>query len=472
MGILVLLFLSGCKIHHEADLTPGITLPGHWAETDSSGNADDTQAELDTLSSPWWLVFEDEQLNLLESKALEGNYGLKQAYARIHQFEAMFTQAHAARMPQVSLKGSKNRGRSLSNMGFAVGETANLSLSASYEIDLWGKLKNSQQSRQYAMEASAQDLQTLMLSLSAQVADTYYLLMERNQQMELAGKTLKSRSDTLDLISNRYREGLVSSLDVYQAKQALALSQSKIPQIERDLAQARHAMSVLLGTVPETGSELEVPSIPDLSRTFAKGLPSELLKNRPDIRAEILRLKSADRDVGTAIANRFPSLNLMGDYGTMSMDSGSTISGTVWNLLANVAMPLIDWGGRKAAVEQKKAVFEEKMAHYNETVLNAFREVEDALTALEKMEEIRHFQQEESRVSEAAWRLSRERYLDGLSEYLPVLTAEIMYIDSLSRLIATRRQIISGRISLARALGGHWMELNTQETKQALKETK
>jgi outer membrane protein TolC len=198
-------------------------------------------------------------------------------------------------------------------------------------------------------------------------------------------------------------------------------------------------------------------TLPDLPEAFPAGLPSELLRRRPDIHAELLRLMASDYEIGVAVAARFPSINLVADFGRSGSDFGTGLSATVWGLVGNLALPLVDWGARKAEVDRTQAVFRERLARYQSTVLAAFREVEDALVQNRTtLETIRRIEAEVS-AAEASLRLSMARYRDGLSDYLPVLTAQALYFDSQSRLLSVRRRLISERIGLARALGGKWM---------------
>ncbi|MGD9102841.1 MAG: TolC family protein, partial [Desulfobacterales bacterium] len=208
------------------------------------------------------------------------------------------------------------------------------------------------------------------------------------------------------------------------------------------------------------GGDLAV--IPEVPTAFPGGLPSEMLARRPDIQAELLRLKARDQEIGAAIADRFPSINLLADYGRARSDFGTNLSGTVWNLIGNVALPLLDWGSRKAEVERTRAVFDEQLSRYRQTVLIAFQEVEDALVNNHTSEEAIRWLEEEETAARSALRLAIDRYLDGLSDYLPVLTAQALHYDVQRRLLSARRKLISDRISLARALGGNWMDQETE----------
>ena len=452
--VLAVAFTGGCSLHRPGEIRLVESPPETWLQQ-KEGSTNQP------IVDEWWLVFKDDTLNTVMNQAFANNLSLAQAYSRIEQFEAVASQSKASRLPQISLKGSKSRAQSIGFQGLSTGESYNFSLAASFEVDLWGKLKARQKARLLDLEASRQDIQTLYLSLSAQIAENYFYLLERNEQLEFAKRTLQARQSTFELVQSRYQEGLVTALDVYQAQQAMSGAEARIPQLERDVAVIAHGLSVLLGQYPNMALTADTAPLPEVKETlkewFPAGLPSDMLKNRPDIRGELNRLYASDLEIGIAIADRFPSINLMGEYGKSGFDYGTSLSGTVWNILANLAMPVLDWGGRKAEVERKKAVFNEKLDHYRETVLIAFREVEDALISQEKTSEMIQFMEDESHAAEAALELSMDQYRDGVSNYLPVLTAQVFYFDSQTRLLAARRQLISNSISLMRALGGQWM---------------
>ncbi len=229
---------------------------------------------------------------------------------------------------------------------------------------------------------------------------------------------------------------------------------------------AEHALAVLVGRYPGdevAGQLIELPSPPE---AFPTGLPSELLTRRPDLRAAMLRVQGNDERLAAAIADRFPSINLLGNYGaSRNTFSMPTISGEFWNLAAGLTMPVIDGGRRRAEVDRQQAVVAESLARYRQTVLIAFQEVEDALARNYNIERRIIYLTAAEAAAADSLRTSLERYRYGLSEYLQVVTAQVFHFQIKERLIAARRQMLSDRISLARALGGEWpMPDDEQET--------
>ena len=450
--LLVGLVLSiGCTVHAPERISLPAPIPGLFIE-----KSNDTG--LLPESERWWKAFKDAHLNRLMDRAFAGNLDLAQAFARLKQFEALARQSNAARFPFVNLEGNAARSRQLRAMGAETGNTYELSLAAGFEVDLWNKLESRTRASKLETEASLEDIRTLYLTISSQVADLYYLMVEQRSQLDLTDSTIEARAATLELVKRRYLEGVVPALDVYQSRQVLAAARTRRPELESTLAEAAHALSILIGDYPDRSVGGDLAVIPEVDVAFPAGLPSELLTRRPDIRAELLRLRADDQEIGAAIADRFPSINLLADYGRAGSDFGASLSATVWSLIGNMTLPLLDWGSRKAEVERTRGVFEEQLGRYQQTVLIAFREVEDALVNNRTTEEtIQRLKDEEAAAGDSL-RLAMDRYLDGLSDYLPVLTAQALHFDAQSRLLLALRQLLSDRISLARAIGGSWMD--------------
>lgn len=460
-GLTLLLFLSGCSVHRPQKIELSTTVPDAYNEQKGQG------ATVEPISR-WWETFGDPRLNKLMDEAFSQNLDLAEAYARLDQFQAIARSTASAQRPYLNVEGQAGRGQQQGFFGESTGNNYNLSLAAGYEIDLWRKNKSATIAAKLDAEASQEDVKALYISLSAQLVDLYYLAVEQRTQLDLTDSTVASITDTLERVERRYRGGLVPALDVYQARQNLTSAQAGRPVFESTLAVTEHAIAVLLGRYPDRDTAGSVAEIPDTPAAFPAGIPSELLTRRPDVRSEFLRLTAADARIATAIADRFPSFNLIGSYGKSSTAfSTGNISGVFWNALVSLAQPLLDGGRRRAEVERSRAVFQQNLARYHRTVLTAFQEVEDALVRNRTTEERIARLEEQVKATGASQRLSKDRYLLGLSDYLPVLTAQGLHFSAQSQLLAARRQLISDRISLARALGGDWME-ETIEHRSAL----
>ncbi len=451
-GILFLLMAVACTPHR----TQEVSLPAPLPENFAAAGGADSKMPLER----WWEQFRDPLLDSLMAEAFAHNLDLEQARARLEQFEAQARSAGAAQRPTATLQGAAGRVRQPGLFGVQTENSYRLSVAAGFEIDVWRKLASRSEAARLDTLAARQDLEAVYLSLSARLADFYYLAVEQRSQLELVDETIASFADTLQRVESRYREGLVPALDVYQSRQNLAVAKASRPLFEANLAAAEHALAVLVGRFPERSAAGTLAELPVLEGAFPTGLPATLLQRRPDIAAALTRLQATDARIGAAIAERFPSFNLVADYGGADSELGSLLDSPniFWNLLVNLAQPLIDGGRRKAEVDRNRALFREKLGFYHQTVLQAFQEVEDAL--VEEKTGTRRIELLEERVSATAGslRLSTERYLQGLSEYLPVLTAQIAHAEAQSALLTAKRQRIVARISLARALGGSWMK--------------
>lgn len=450
LAVVVCAALSlGCTVHRSGNLRPAVPVPEQFVE-----------GSIQSASSlnRWWEWFGDPWLNALMQEAFSNNLDLARAYARLEQSEALVGVVAASQWPTLNAGGQSSRQSQQSFLGKTTGTNYSLSVSAGYEIDLWKKFSSRTKAARFDAEVSAEDVQAAYLGLSARLADFYYLAAEQRLQLKLTDLTIASFEDTLSRVERRYEAGLVRPVDVYQARQNLAAVRAARPVFEANLALAEHALAVLLGKYPDrksAGSLTDLPSPP----SFPTGIPSNVLQLRPDIRAAFLRIQAADARVASAIAERFPSINLLGAYGTSSSVLGPlTISGPFWNLIGELTQPVFDAGRRKSEVERTKAALRENVVSYKQTVLTAFQEVEDTLAGNTATEERISRLEEEAEASASSLRLSLEHYMQGLSDYLPVLTAQQLDFEAQRRLIEARRQLISNRISLARAIGGTWMQ--------------
>ena len=444
--------LAGCSVHHIREVTPPGTPPSRFAESPKG-----TAGKI--LQGKWWELFEDRKLNDLMDEAFARNLDLRIAYARLEQARASAQKEGAGKFPSIDLSGQVGRQSTPGFTQSSTGDTYGLSGAARYEIDLWKKIASKKNAALLEVGASREDLKSLYLTLSARVADLYYLAVTQRAQIALTDRTIASFDDTLTRVTRRYHEGLVTALDVYQARQNLFAAKARRPLFVETLAETEHELSILLGHYPGKNVGGDVASLPSIPETFPSGIPSEVLEERPDVKAALLRVKATDERVAAAIADRFPSFNLTGNYGYSSTSTVvGAISGTLWSFLLNLAQPVIDGGRRKAEVKRSDAQFRETLSSYHKAVLTALKEVEDALSKNKTTEErIDHLKRQVD-ASGGSLRLSKERYLQGLSDYLPVLTAQGSDFTARSNLIDARRQLISDRITLARSLGGIWME--------------
>lgn len=465
-ALFTLLLLAGCSLHRPTEVELSIEPPPEYLEQQAP---DEPGLSVDQ----WWLAFNDEQLNVLMTELFEQNLEMTQAIARLEQVEAAFKITRSAQSPVLAGGGSLGRSSQPGLTDDFIGDSQQLSLAAGYELDLWGKLAAQTRAAELEMSASHREVQTLYLGLSARLTDLYFLAVEQRAQLVLTEQSIASFADTLGRVENRYNLGLVPAVDMYQARQSLAGAEAARYLFEANLAEAEHAIAVLIGRYPERSPGGRLAQLPGAPALFTTGIPAELISQRPDLQAALQRVGAADSRVAAAIADRFPTISLSAGYGSLRQDvTAGLLKGEFWSLLGNLAMPIVDGGRRRAEVERKEAALREAVAAYQQKVLSAFQEVEDALVnnfaTGQRVERLA----ETARATSATLRLSTDRYLAGLVDYLPVLTAQRTDFDVSSRLLAARRQLLADRISLARSLGGSWMQDKMNSRLQVEKDNK
>ncbi len=446
-----MLFIStGCSVHERIAPDPGL-LPSTFLEADESkGPAE--------LTGRWWEQFADQKLNSLIEDALVNNLDLEQAFARLAQVEAIYRTVDSRRKPFLDLGGTASRDRQFNYIGSTIGNTYRLSATAGYEVDLWQKLKSQSEAARLDTLSSREGIKTLYISLTAQLADLYFIAVEQRAQLKLVDAIIASYTDTVERIEFRYQLGQAGALAVYQARQEVAAAKQRRPIFEAILDRTEHAIAILLGRFPEEniGGNLEI--LPAVENSFSQGVPADLLQNRPDIEAAFLQVKAQDERLAAAIAERFPTFNIMGSYGVSWLDFGSLTSGHFWNLLASASQPVLDGGRRRAEEDRSRAALREVVVNYRQTVLIALQEVEDGLSDNRATDKRLKLLKEQESISDANVRVAREGYYYGINDYLPVLIAERQFFDVQILVINARRQLITDRISLIRAMGGDWME--------------
>lgn len=441
--------LLSCSPYSTGKLRQADNLPSGYGGLSAISNA--TEA-----TERWWEAFEDPRLDALMQEAFNSNPDVEQYYAKLLQMQAVADTYSASLWPSLNAKGSGGR---LRQQGMA-SDSYSLSLSASYEIDLWRRIGNTAKASVYDALASEQDLQGMFLSLSGELAEQYFTAVEMRSQMELDEQAIRNTSDNLRLVEFRYAQGLVDAQDVYRARQSLHAARAKLASHGKSLNAALSYIAALTGRFPgqsEIGIDrldMTPPAIPDA------GVPSALLELRPDVRASWLRVQAKDYRVAAAVAKRFPSFTITGSYG----GSDATLSDVLkegnifWSLLMEAALPIIDGGSRRAEVRKSKAELMETLSAYKETVIKAYRDVIDAMDANRALETYILELEGSTLNSENIYRLALGKYQQGLTDYMPVQSAEQSLFDSRGSLLTARHQLISARIQLAKALGASWTE--------------
>jgi len=410
------------------------------------------------LADRWWESLGDTTLSRLIDEALAGNLTVGMAYARLAQAEASARRERAGLFPALALQGSASRIEQSDN-GPTRRDLTNLSAgaAASYEIDLWGRLGSLSQAAALDREGRREDVKTVAITLSAQVASTYYQLVEQRAQHRVLGDQLGFNEQTLDLVTLRFRRGRVRATDVLRQRQLVESTRGEMALTASRQAGLEHALSILLGRPPgeavvdaAAGELTPLPPVPET------GLPADLVRRRPDIARAYLALLAADQRAAAAVAARFPRLSLSGQGSTAGEEVGELFHNWMTNLAANLATPLFDAGQRRAEAERSQAVAAERLLAYEQTVLVALREVEDGLVQERRQQEYVTSLEAQLALSQAVIARTRDNYTSGVVTYLQVLDALRTHQQLERSVLSAKRQLIGLRIGLYRALAGGW----------------
>jgi multidrug efflux system outer membrane protein len=415
------------------------------------------------LDDPWWEIFDDPQLNAYVAECLENNWDIKLAAARVLEARAQFYQARADRYPNVGGDASYDRrktGGSRIDSGLAF-ETFQLGFPARYEVDLWGQFAKAAEAARSEILRQEENRRTVAQTVVAETINLYLRMEALERRIEIARRSVEAFERSLEFVSIRYRRGLVSVLDLRQARRILAGAEARIPELQQDLGLIQQNLTILLGRYPRTDNERPHPeeyyrALPDVPA----GLPSELLARRPDVRASEARLVALNKQIGVAKAARFPSITLTGNFGYASSDLENLLqtNGQFWNLTGGLTQPLFNAGRLKAAQKAAEARYQQAVAEYADTVLNAFAEAEGALLARQKQLERRQRFTKFLNEARDTQRVAQNRYVRGLTTYLDVLDAQQTRFTAEENLVLVDLAILINWVDLHRALGGSWAE--------------
>jgi multidrug efflux system outer membrane protein len=417
----------------------------------------------------WWTAFNDPTLTTLVDEALASNLDLRAAIARIDLARAQVKLAQKDLYPSVDLGIDANRTKS-SEVGsfplFGAPATNNdfrVELSASYEVDLWGKFRTATRAAQDDLLASRYARETVRTVVAADVARTYFQLLAADAQLDLLSDTLKTRNETVALQRDRYQGGVIGDYDLAQAEAERAAVAADVAGAQRAVAQFESALAVLLGRSPREVFEPKLARDAAIVRlvdvpTVAAGLPSDMLLRRPDIRNVETQLAAGNRRIDVARADYFPSLSLTGGYGSESGALKNLFSGpaVIWSIAASLAQPLIGLKAIEANVESKTAARDQLVVSYQQTVQTAFKETHDALVANQTLRDALVAQTERRTKLERALDLAGLRYRSGYSPYLEVLDAQRQLLQAQTLQILAARDVRLAVVDLAKALGGGW----------------
>ncbi|RZI41339.1 efflux transporter outer membrane subunit [Herbaspirillum sp. HC18] len=417
----------------------------------------------------WWTLFNDPLLNELAASVEVSNQNVAAAAAAYAQARALVNQQRAALFPVVSLTGGVTRssGRSGSSaVGVSTGRIANnveLSIGGSWEPDVWGRLRASVNSAGASAQASAADLASARLSAQGELVINYLMLRLSDAQATLLRDTSDGYARVLQIARNRYAAGVAPKSDVLQAETQLANAQADLEDAQRQRAQLEHAIAVLVGKAPSQFSIVPaqwtavVPQVP-------VGVPSTLLQRRPDIAAAERRVAAANEQIGIARAAYFPSLGLNASYGAgaTSVSDLFNASTTLWSVGLSAAQTLFNAGLTSARVDQARAAQEQAAALYRQTVLTAFQNVEDQLTAAQVLQRQQELRRQASTAADEAEQQFLNRYRAGQVSYSEVVVAQVSALNARRALVQVQADRQTAAVALIQALGGGWHAAESQ----------
>lgn len=421
---------------------------------------------------PWWQLFEDPQLDRLQRDVEVSNQNLAQAEARYRQASAVLRGARAGFFPSLGSNAGYRRqggGTRTNDEGYTTSSNSSrydFSIGLDWELDLWGRLRRQLEAGRASAEASAADLAGARLSAQSALAQSYFQLRVLDQQTQLFRETLAAYERSLQLTENQYRAGIVARADVVQAQTQLERTRAQAIDLEWQRAQLENAIAVLTGRPPaQLRIEASTAALP--APLIPVAVPSTLLERRPDIAAAERLVMAANARIGVAQAAWFPTLSLSasGGYQSGSFADWFELPSRYWSVGPQLALTLFDGGARRAVKAEAIAAYDESVAFYRQTVLEGFREVEDALARVQVVSRELDVQRRATELAEEAERLVTNQYRAGTVSYLNVVTAQATTLESRRSLLALEGDRLVAGVQLMAALGGDWAGLQTAQTR-------
>ncbi len=448
---IVLGLTSACTLTPDYE-PPELDVPDDYVEPDPAG---ETIANL-----KWWELFRDEQLQSLVRTALEENKDRGVALSRILEARENVTFVRANQFPFVDFSGFFGRGRQSRELvpGADTDNRYSVFGDASFQVDLWGELSRATEAARAELLATEAAYRNVTITLVSDVANLYLLLRDLDERLVISERTLKTRMESLKIIQARFDKGTVPELDVNQAQIEVTTAEVAIANFQRQIVQTENAIRILLGRNPgpvARGAVLQDQTFPP---DIPAGLPSELLQNRPDVVQAEAQLIAATARIGVAEALRYPSIFLTGSLGFESTDLSDLNSSDArsWNIGANIFSPIFNSGQLKAQAEAAREQAEQSLLSYEQTLQQAFREVEDALVGIRTYRAEYEAQTRRVKAARNAARLSRARYDGGVVDYLEVLDTERTKFDAELAQSQTLQLYFNAIVQLYTALGGGW----------------
>lgn len=458
--IITATFLGGCQLW-PAYSRPPLDIPANYKQHFHGWKSAEPQEQL--TPENWWHAYQDPTLERLLSESLASNQSIHVAAAQYQQAQAFLSASKAPLLPDLVANASASRSRaSAGNNKSGTQDTVNNysgTLSTFWEVDLWGRIRNSIATNQANLEASAADLAAIQLSIQTTLAQQYFQLRVLDSQQDLLNKNVTAFENTLKLVKNRYAVGLVSRADVAQAEARYRTTKAQATNNVVLRAQLEHAIAVLVGKAPADFDLPAMPysaSAPAVFPSIPTSVPSQLLERRPDITAAERRISAANAQIGVAKTAYFPTLAITGTVGTQANSFADllTVPTRLWALGPSLVSVLFDGGQRKSLTNAAIANYDASVSTYKQTILNAFQEVEDSLVALRLLEEQAIDQELAVQAAREALEKTLNLYKAGNVDYTNLITVQINTLNNETAALNILSRKLSTSVDLIKALGG------------------
>ncbi len=456
--LLAAILLSSCTVGPDYARPPVTTPPAYKESLGAKTPAID-----DVFGAKWWEVFGDSDLSALEEQVDISNQNIAQAEARFRQSRALVQSARAAFYPTVTVGvGVTGIQPSETSQTRIARTTSNytqysLPIDVSWELDVWGRIRRSVESSEASAQASAADLEAARLSTQAQVAQDYFLIQSLDAQKRLLDETVLAYQKSLELTNNRYNAGVASRGDVLQAETQLKTTQAQDVDLGVQRAQAEHALAVLLGKAPADFA-LSVRPAAGEPPAIPAGVPEGLLARRPDVAAAERTMAAANAQIGVAQSAYYPtvSVNSLGGFESSSAGEWISVLGRFWSAGVAATQTLFDGGLRQSQVESARAVYEQDVAAYRQTVLTGYQEVEDNLAAQRILASEAQVQDDAVKAAQQSLAVITNQYQAGIVSYLNVIVAQTLALNNQTTAVNIRGRRLNACVLLIEALGGGW----------------
>jgi NodT family efflux transporter outer membrane factor (OMF) lipoprotein len=452
--------LAGCTLGPDY-VRPTASVAPSYRELEGTGWT--TAQPADALPrGAWWRIYDDPQLDALEQQVAHANQNVQAAEARFRAARANVAQQRSSFFPLVTASGDFNRARTSENLQHTAkaGVTLNdylVGVDASWEPDLWGRIARTVESAKAGAQASAGDAAAMLLSMQAELATDYFELRGIDRERQLLDDTIAAYRESVQLTQHRYDGGIATDADVAQAQTQLQTTVAQAIDLGVERAQLEHAIAILIGQSPSQFS-LPVAPLAAVPVVTPPGVPSTLLERRPDIAAAERRVVAANAQVGVATAAFFPSLMLAVSGGLEATNYSQWLVAPArfWSLGPTLAGTLLDFGGREAVRNEARAQYDESVAQYRQTVLDAFGQVEDNLASLRVLEQEAAAQDRAVAAAQRTLAIVSDRYRSGAITYLDVVVAQATALSNERQAVAIARRRMAASVALVKALGGGW----------------